>query len=44
MVAKMTAAEREQFKEGTRARLPPGADGRIAVTGRANAIKGRVPK
>lgn len=43
-VAKMTPAEREQFKEGTRARIPVGADGRITLAGRANAIKGRVRK
>jgi SAM-dependent methyltransferase len=44
IVANMAPGEREQLKEGTRARLPAGPDGRITVEGRANAIKGRVPK
>jgi ubiquinone/menaquinone biosynthesis C-methylase UbiE len=44
MVAKMTADERDKFKAGVRARVSPGADGRLTLSGRANAIKGRVPK
>ncbi len=44
MVAKMTPDERERFKEGVRARVSANADGSITLAGRANAIKGRVPK
>jgi ubiquinone/menaquinone biosynthesis C-methylase UbiE len=44
MVANMPPGDREQLKEGTRARLSAAPDGRITVEGRANAIKGRVPK
>jgi len=36
-------AERAQLKERLRARLHADASGRIACSGRANAIKGRVP-
>jgi SAM-dependent methyltransferase len=43
-VAKMAPAEAARLKEGVRARLPAAADGRVTTGGRANAIKGRVPK
>lgn len=42
-IAAMPEAEREQLKEGTRARLPAEADGRIIQRTWANAAKGRVP-
>jgi ubiquinone/menaquinone biosynthesis C-methylase UbiE len=42
LVATMTPGDVERLKEGTRARLPAGADGRVTATGRANAIKGRL--
>ena len=44
MIAKMTPGEASRLKDGVRARLTAGADGRITGEGRANAIKGRVPK
>ena len=44
MVAKMTPGERDEFKEGVRAQASADADGRITLAGRANAIKGHVPK
>ena len=43
MVAAMSPSEVERMKEGTRARIPVEADGSIFPSGRANAIKGRVP-
>jgi|SRR5579862_452588 len=43
VVAKMSPAEAARLKEGTRARIPAAADGRVTTSGRANAIKGRVP-
>jgi SAM-dependent methyltransferase len=44
VIAALPAADVERIKEGARARLPPDAAGRITCTGRANAVKGRVPK
>jgi ubiquinone/menaquinone biosynthesis C-methylase UbiE len=44
MIAKMSPGERQRLKEGVRARLTIAADGRITIEGRANAVKGRVPK
>ena len=44
LVAKMAPADAARLKEGTRARMPVGADGRVTTSGRANAIKGQVPK
>jgi SAM-dependent methyltransferase len=43
-VAAMAASDVERLKSGLRARLPADAAGRITCSGRANAIKGRVPK
>ena len=43
-VAKMTPVEALRLKEGTRERMAAAADGRVTTSGRANAIKGRVPK
>jgi ubiquinone/menaquinone biosynthesis C-methylase UbiE len=42
-IAAMPETEREQLKEGARARLPAEADGRIIQKVWANAAKGRVP-
>ena len=44
LVAKIGPADAARLKEGTRARMPVGADGRVTTSGRANAIKGQVPK
>jgi SAM-dependent methyltransferase len=44
MVKKMPPADVARLKEGARARLPADRDGRIVASGRANAIKGRVPR
>ena len=38
----LPGAERDALKDRVRARLQPAADGRIVVSARANAIKGRV--
>ncbi len=43
-VAKMTPAEALRLKEGTRERIAANTNGSITTSGRANAIKGRVPK
>lgn len=43
MVAKMSAAELDELKAKTRARLPVDEAGRITYSARANAIKGRMP-
>lgn len=44
VIAKMTPTEAERFKEGVRARMPENADGTMTTGGRANAIRGRVPR
>ena len=44
ILAVMTADDIERLKERLRSRLPPDGAGRIAYDGRANAIKGRMPK
>jgi ubiquinone/menaquinone biosynthesis C-methylase UbiE len=44
MIAKMSPGERQRLKEGVSARVTAAADGRITIEGRANAVKGRVPK
>jgi ubiquinone/menaquinone biosynthesis C-methylase UbiE len=43
-IAAMSAGDAERLKAGVRARLPADGAGRITYTGRANAVKGRVPK
>ena len=43
LLAGMSAGEIEELKDRTRARLSADAAGRITVTGRANAVKGRAP-
>lgn len=43
IVAKMPAAELDELKGKTRARLPVDGAGRITYSARANAIKGRMP-
>jgi len=43
-IAAMSSAEAEQLKAGVRARLPADSAGRITCAGRANAVKGRMPK
>ena len=43
MQAKMTPEELADLKAKVRANLPDGADGKIAYTSRANAVKGRLP-
>ncbi|MBI1202027.1 MAG: methyltransferase domain-containing protein [Rhodopseudomonas sp.] len=43
VLARLSPAERDRMKEGTRARISVGPDGSIRPSGRANAIKGRVP-
>jgi ubiquinone/menaquinone biosynthesis C-methylase UbiE len=43
IIAAMSPGEAERLKAGVRKRLPPDDAGRIACTGRANAVKGRVP-
>jgi hypothetical protein len=42
-IAAMAPGDAERLKAGVRARLPADATGRITHTGRANAVKGRVP-
>jgi len=42
-VAAMAPGDAERLKAGVRARVPADATGRIIHTGRANAVKGRVP-
>ncbi len=42
-LAAMSPEEVSQFKERARARLPADSAGRITCSGRANAVKGRVP-
>jgi len=42
-VAAMDSATLARIQAALRVRLPPGADGRITYSSRANAIKGRVP-
>ena len=44
MLTTMSADQIEQLRTRVGARLPPDAAGRIAYTGRANAVKGRMPK
>lgn len=44
IVAQMAAAELEELKTKSRARLPADSSGRITYSARANAIKGRMPK
>jgi len=44
VVAKMTSDDRARLKEGTRAYLGARGDEPVTVEGRANAIKGRVPR
>ncbi len=43
-VAAMAPGDAERLKAGVRARVPADATGHIIHTGRANAVKGRVPK
>lgn len=43
MVAAMASGDVERLKTGVHERLPADAAGRITYSGRANAIKGRVP-
>jgi ubiquinone/menaquinone biosynthesis C-methylase UbiE len=43
VLAKMTPADAATLKEGVRGRMPANADGTVTTSGRANAIKGRVP-
>lgn len=43
-VAAMEPDDMERLKNKLRARLPASADGRITYAGRANAVKGRVPR
>jgi hypothetical protein len=40
----MAADDVERLKERVRVRVAPVATGRVTSTGRANAVKGRVPK
>jgi ubiquinone/menaquinone biosynthesis C-methylase UbiE len=42
-IAAMNSGELDQLKAGVRARLPADTTGRITCSGRANAVKGRVP-
>ena len=44
ILAAMTATDIDRLKEGLLSRLPPDGAGRIAYQGRANAIKGRMPR
>jgi hypothetical protein len=44
IIATLPTADAERIKEGARARLPADAAGQITCTGRANAVKGRVPQ
>jgi len=43
-VTAMSEAQREELKARVRASFPPHADGQVITYGRANAVKGRVPK
>jgi hypothetical protein len=43
MVAAMAADDVERLKARLRAQLPTDSAGRITCSGRANAVKGRVP-
>jgi ubiquinone/menaquinone biosynthesis C-methylase UbiE len=43
-VAAMAPGDAERLKAGVRARLPADGAGRVTYAGRANAVKGRVPK
>ena len=43
IIAAMTPSEAERLKSGVRARLHPDGSGNITCTGRANAVKGRMP-
>jgi len=43
VIASLSPDERTALKERVRPHLPPDASGRVTVTGRANAVKGRVP-
>jgi SAM-dependent methyltransferase len=43
IVAALSPGDVERLKAGVRGRLPADATGRITYTGRANAVKGRVP-
>jgi SAM-dependent methyltransferase len=42
-LAALSTSERNRFETALRARLPRDASGKITVSGRANAVKGRVP-
>jgi SAM-dependent methyltransferase len=42
-IAAMSAADLDKLKQGLQARLPADSAGRITCSGRANAVKGRVP-
>jgi hypothetical protein len=42
-IAAMASGDVERLKTGVHERLPADAAGRITYSGRANAIKGRVP-
>jgi SAM-dependent methyltransferase len=42
-LAAMSPADRDRLKERLRARVPADAAGRVTGSGRANAVKGRVP-
>jgi SAM-dependent methyltransferase len=44
IVASMPPGDMAQLKERVRALLPPDGAGRVTCPGRANAVKGRVPK
>jgi ubiquinone/menaquinone biosynthesis C-methylase UbiE len=44
IIAAMAPADAERLKARVRARLPADAAGRITYAGRANAVKGRVPR
>ena len=43
-IAALAPGDVERLKAGVRARLPADGGGRITYAGRANAVKGRVPK
>ncbi len=44
IIASMSASDVAALKERVRPRLPPGADGRVTASARANAVKGRVAR
>jgi len=44
IIAALSPGDAERLKAGVRARLPAGSAGRITCAGRANAVKGRMPK